>query len=271
MINIENQFNLEIFSLLLLGIIVGTLAGLLGVGGGIIIVPTLVWIFHSQPEIPNTSIMQIAIGTSLATISITSVSSLIAHYRHGAVQWRIVWQLTPGIIIGALFGAIIADALTSNTLQKIFALFIILVSVQFFLIAPVSPPSHRQLPKHLYLVGIFIGQISALFGIGGGSLTVPFLVWYNISIRKAIATAAACGFPIALFGTIGFIATGWNTKGLPAWSSGYIYWPAFFAITPMTLLFAQFGAKLTHNIPINVLKKIFAIFLAVIGIKMLSA
>jgi uncharacterized membrane protein YfcA len=259
---------LEIFSLLLLGIVAGTLAGLLGVGGGIIIVPTLVWIFHSMPEIPNTSIMQIAIGTSLATISITSISSIIAHHRYGAVQWRIVWQLTPGIIIGALFGAIIADALTSDTLQKMFAIFIILVSVQFFLTAP---PSHSQLPRHLHLVGIFIGQISALVGIGGGSLTVPFLVWCNISIRNAIATSAACGFPIAVFGTIGFIATGWNTKGLPAWSSGYIYWPAFVAITPMTLLFAQFGAKLAHNIPINTLKKIFAIFIAVIGIKMLFA
>jgi len=257
---------MEIFSLLLLGIIAGTLAGLLGVGGGIIIVPTLVWIFHFQPEIPNTSIMQIAIGTSLATISITSISSIIAHHRYAAVQWRIVWQLTPGIIIGALFGAIIADALTSDTLQKFFALFIILVSLQFFLTIPAS---HRKLPRHLHLVGMFIGQISALFGIGGGSLTVPFLVWCNISIRNAVGTSAACGFPIALFGTIGFIATGWNTKGLPAWSSGYIYWPAFIAITPMTLLFAQFGAKLAHNIPVKTLKNFFAIFIAIIGIKML--
>lgn len=259
---------MEIFSLLLLGIVAGTLAGLLGVGGGIIIVPTLVWIFHSQPEIPNTNLMQIAIGTSLATISITSISSIIAHHRYGAVQWRIVWQLTPGIIIGALFAALIADALTSDTLQKIFAVFIILVSVQFFLTAPAP---HRQLPKHLHFAGVFIGQISALVGIGGGSLTVPFLVWCNISIRNAIATSAACGFPIALFGTIGFIATGWNTKALPAWNSGYIYWPAFVAITPMTLLFAQFGAKLAHNIPVKTLKKFFAIFIAVIGIKMLLA
>jgi len=259
---------LEIFNLLLLlGIIAGTLAGLLGVGGGIIIVPTLVWIFHSQPEIPNTSIMQIAIGTSLATISITSISSIIAHHRYGAVQWRIVWQLTPGIILGALFGAIIADTLTSDTLQKIFALFIILVSVQFFF----APAPHRQLPRHLYLAGMFIGQISALVGIGGGSLTVPFLVWCNINIRNAIGTSAACGFPIALFGTIGFIATGWNTKTLPAWSSGYIYWPAFVAITPMTLLFAQVGAKLAHSIPVKTLKQIFALFLVVIGIKMLFA
>jgi uncharacterized membrane protein YfcA len=260
---------LEIFSLLLLlGIVAGILAGLLGVGGGIIIVPTLVWIFHNQPEKPNAIIMQIAIGTSLATISITSISSIIAHHRYGAVQWQIVWQFTPGIIIGALFGAFIAGALTSNTLQKIFALFVILISIQFFL---TTPTSRAQLPKHLYLVGIFIGQISALVGIGGGSLTVPFLVWCKISIRNAIATSAACGFPIAFFGTIGFIATGWNTKGLPTWSSGYIYWPAFVAITPMTLLFAQLGAKLAHGIPINALKKIFAIFLVMVGIKMLFA
>jgi len=255
---------IEIFSLLLVGVIAGTLAGLLGVGGGIIIVPSLVWIFHTQ--LPASSLMHIAIGTSLATIMITSISSIIAHHRRGAVLWSIVWQLSPGIIVGAFVGAIIADALPTEILRKIFAIFILLVSAQLGLLAP--PPSHRQLPGKLGLsiAGTVIGKISALVGIGGGSLTVPFLVWCNIPIRNAVATSAACGFPIAVSGMIGFIVTGWQIS--EPWMSGYIYWPAFIAITPATLLFAPLGAKLAHTLPVNSLKKLFAVFLAGVGVNM---
>jgi uncharacterized membrane protein YfcA len=258
----------EIFSLLLLGIVAGTLAGLLGIGGGIVIVPALVWILHSHAEIPAASLMQIAIGTSLATIVITSISSMIAHHRRGAVLWSIVWQLTPSIIVGALLGAIIADALPSETLRKIFAIFILLVSAQLGFLAPPAP--HRQLPGSVAtwsIAGTLIGKVSALMGIGGGSLTVPFLVWCNVSIRNAVATSAACGFPIALSGALGFIATGRHIG--EAWMSGYIYWPAFIAISPATLLFAPLGAKLAHTLPVNTLKKLFAVFLAGVGVNML--
>ncbi|KHD05012.1 membrane protein [Candidatus Thiomargarita nelsonii] len=250
----------EILSLLLVGVIAGTLAGLLGVGGGIIIVPSLVWIFHNQ--LP--ALMHIAIGTSLATIVITSISSIIAHHR--AVLWSIVWQLSPGIIVGAFVGAIIANALPTEILRKFFAIFILLVSAQLALLPP--PASHRQLPGKLGLsiTGTVIGKMSALVGIGGGSLTVPFLVWCNIPIRNAVATSAACGFPIAVSGMIGFIVTGWHISG--PWMSGYIYWPAFIAITPATLLFAPLGAKLAHTLPANSLKKLFAVFLAGVGVNM---
>lgn len=260
---------MEIFSLLLLGIIAGTLAGLLGVGGGIVIVPALVWIFRSRAEIPSASLMHIAIGTTLATIVITSISSIIAHHRRGAVLWSIVWQLTPGIIVGALLGAIIADTLPSETLRKFFAIFILIVSVQLVILT--LPAPHRKLLGRLGLsiTGAVIGSVSTIVGIGGGSLTVPFLIWCDIPIRNAIATSAACGFPIAVSGAVGFIVIGRHVSDLPAWTSGYIYWPAFIAIIPTTLLFAPLGAKLAHTLPVNTLKKFFAVFMAGVGINML--
>jgi len=260
---------LELFSLLLLGIIAGTLAGLLGIGGGIVIIPILVWIFTHHAEIPTAHLMHVAIGTTLATIVITSLSSIVAHQRHRAVLWPIFWRLAPGTIMGGALGAVIANILPSETLQIIFAIFLLFVSAQLSFLTPHAP--YRQLPSSggYGIVGTLIGSISALVGIGGGSLTVPFLVWCNIPIRNAIGTSAACGFPIAVSGTIGFIVTGWHVSSLPAWTSGYIYWPAFFAIASSSLLFAQLGAKLTHTIPVNALKKIFAVFLAVVGFKML--
>ena len=265
----NHQLPLEIISLLLLGAVAGTLAGLLGVGGCIVIVPVLAWIFRSHPEISSDNLMHIAIGTSLATIVITSISSIRAHHQRGAVLWSIVWRLTPGIIMGALLGAVVADALSSDTLRTFFAIFVLSISVQLGF--GIQPAPHRQLPHWLgmNIIGLFIGQLSALVGIGGGSLTVPFLVWCNISIRNAVATSAACGFPIAVSGAAGFIMTGWHMSGLPNWSSGYIYWPAFIAITSTSLLFAPLGAQLAHTIPVAILKKIFAMFLAGVGIQML--
>ena len=260
---------MEFLILLFLGMIAGTVAGLLGVGGGIVIVPMLIWFLSHYIEIPTAYLMHVAIGTSLATIVITSLSSIIAHHRRRAVLWLIVWQLTPGIIIGALLGASFADKLPSDILRIIFAIFILFIAVQLSFLPPPAP--HRQLPNGLGMgiIGTIIGHISAVVGIGGGSLTVPFLVWCNISIRHAVGTSAACGFPIAVSGTFGFIITGWHINNLPAWTSGYVYWPAFFAIVPTSLLFAQLGAKLAHTIPVNILKNFFAIFLAGVGLKLL--
>jgi len=250
---------MEIF--LLIGSIAGILAGLLGVGGGVVLVPVLAWIFHGNPAIPVANLMQVVIGTTLATIVITSISSIIAHHRHQAILWNLVWQLTPGIIIGALFGACIASILPSKFLYNFFAIFILLVAIQ--LTFNLYPTVHKQLPSKLImrLVGTTIGLFSSLVGIGGGSMTVPFLVWCNTSVRNAVATSAACGFPIAVAGTIGFIITGWQ--------EGYIYWPALVGIAPASLLFAPLGAKLAHTIPTTMLKKFFAIFLAMVGCKML--
>ncbi|EIJ41872.1 putative permease [Beggiatoa alba B18LD] len=260
---------MEIVSLLALGAVAGVLAGLLGVGGGVVIVPGLLWIFHSHPELPQAYLMHIAVGTSLATIVITSLSSIYAHHKRGAVIWAIVLRLTPSIIIGALIGAWIADGLSSDTLKKIFAIFLLFVSIQIGFGARPAP-SH-QLPSWggSSLVGGIIGIVSALVGIGGGSLTVPFLVWCNVNIRNAVASSSACGFPIAVSGAIGFIWTGWHVEGLPEWSLGYIYLPVFITIAIISMLFAPLGAKLAHTVPMRALQIFFAAFLAVMSIKLL--
>ena len=253
---------------LALGALVGIMAGLLGVGGGLIIVPTLVWIFHQQ-QISEELIMHLVLGTSLATIVITSISSVRAHHQHRAVQWAAMWQLTPGIVVGAWLGAAIADMLPSAALLKIFALFVLTMAAQMIL--GVQPAAHRALPGKLgmSIAGGLIGAISAIVGIGGGSLTVPFLTWCNLSIRHAVATSAACGLPIALAGAIGFVVTGWDHAQLPAWSMGYVYLPALLGIASASMLTAPLGARLAHTLPTALLKKIFAIFLTVIGIRML--
>ncbi|VFN02046.1 MAG: Uncharacterized membrane protein YfcA [Candidatus Kentron sp. G] len=262
---------MEIFSLLLLGMVAGILAGLLGVGGGVVIVPVLFWVLGANAEIPGVHLMHIALGTSLATIVVTSVSSILAHHRKGAVQWPIVGRLAPGLVAGVLLGAVVADAIPSDGLRVFFAVFILLVSIQLGFHLQASP--HRQLPGAvgMGIAGLIIGKLSALVGIGGGTVTVPFLLWCNTPIRYAVATSAAGGFPIALAGALGFLATGWPVSGLPAWSSGYIYWPAFIAIAPVSLLFAPLGAKLAHTLPVDRLKRFFAVYLAIVGINMLLA
>ena len=253
---------------LALGAFAGVMAGLLGVGGGLIIVPVLAGIFQHQ-QMSAAVIMHLAIGTSLATIVVTSVSSVRAHHQRGAVLWPVVWRLTPGIVIGAWLGAAVADALPSAVLSKIFAVFVLVVAAQMAFGA--KPAPHRELPgaPGMLATGGVIGAVSAVVGIGGGSLTVPFLTWCNTAMRPAVATSAACGLPIALAGAIGFIVTGLNAADRPAWSLGYVYGPALAGVAFASMLLAPLGAKLAHTLPTAALKKIFAIFLTLVGTKML--
>ncbi len=251
-----------------LGAFAGVLAGLFGVGGGLVIVPVLAWLFL-HAGINPTVIMHLAIGTSLATIVFTSLSSVAAHHRHGAVQWRAFVQLVPGIVLGAWLGAMIADSLPSTNLKIIFGVFELLVAAQMGFGLKVSP--HRTLPGNLGmgLAGGVIGTVSAIVGIGGGTMTVPFLQWCNVEMRKAVATSAACGLPIAVAGALGFVVSGWNEIALPTWSSGYLYWPALGGIVIASMLFAPLGARLAHTLPAAQLKRWFALFLAFLGIRML--
>jgi uncharacterized membrane protein YfcA len=255
---------------LALGAFAGTLAGLLGVGGGLVMVPVLVFIFQGQ-AMHGAVIMHMALGTSLAIIMLTSLSSIRAHHQRGAVLWSLCGRLVPGIVLGALSGAVVADMLSDAVLKPVFGIFELLVALQMWL--GVRPSMQRNVPDWLGMgvVGWVIGSVSAIVGIGGGTLTVPFLAWCRIGIHNAVATSAACGFPIAVAGTLGFIATGWNEAGLPAMSSGYVYWPAFAAVGVASMLFAPLGARLAHALPADKLKKFFAIFLAVLGVRMLMA
>jgi uncharacterized membrane protein YfcA len=258
----------SLFFYMMLGAAAGIMAGLLGVGGGLIIVPALAWLFHLQ-HLPENLIMHMAIGTSLATIIITSMSSMRAHHQHGAVLWPVFWQLAPGLVIGTLLGSKLADVLRSDTLRIIFGIFGLTVAAQIGF--GIKPAPHRNLPATagLLTAGGVIGLMSAIVGIGGGSLTVPLLTWCNTSIHKAVATSAACGLPIAVGGTVGFAFNGWVHPDLPAWSIGYVYGPALLGIGLVSMLSAPLGARLAHSLPTDILKKAFAAFLGVVGIKML--
>ena len=254
---------------ILVGAAAGTVAGLLGIGGGFIIVPALLLVFHREAIAPDLA-AHLAIGTSLATIVPTSLSSLLAHHRRGAVRWPVFRLLAPGIIAGALSGSMLAGMLAGRMLHAIFAVFACVAAAQ--MISSRKPSAHRELPNRTGMVGAgwIIGTISGITGIGGGSLTVPFLLWCNVEIRQAVATSAACGFPIAVSGTLGFVAGGWHSSGLPAWSTGSVYWPAVLAIAVTSVMFAQVGARLAHWLPVKLLKRLFATFLVVMSIKLLA-
>lgn len=258
----------ELLPFALLGAVAGTVAGLLGVGGGILVVPGLAFLLAGG-EVPADRLMQVAVGTSLANIVVTSLSSIRAHHRRGAVHWPVVARMTPGIVAGALLGAVIADLLPTRTLAIVFGVFLLLVTAR--LTFGGQPAAHRQLPGLAGLAGVGtgVGTLSSLLGIGGGTMTVPFLAWCNVSLREAVATSAACGLPIALAGAAGFALAGLDTPGMPALATGYIYWPAFIAVAPLSIAFAPLGARLAHTIPVTALRRGFALFVLIVGIRML--
>jgi len=244
------------------------MAGLLGIGGGAVIVPVLALLFEHRGVDPDV-IMHCAIGTSLATIAFTALASIRTHHAHGAVRWPAFRQLTPGIVAGGLLGAAIADALPGPTLKRMFAAFLLLIAVQ--MARGWATQAKRHLPGRaaMFAAGGVIGTLSSLFGVGGGSMSVPFLTWCGVPAREAVATAAAIGFPIALTGALGYIIAGWNADGLPPWSIGYVTLPAFAGIVIASMLSAPWGARLAHRLPEATLRRIFAVFLAAIGIYML--
>lgn len=260
---------LQVSLLLSLGAVAGGLAGLLGIGGGLVIVPVLFALFLSAGQADASVAMHAAIGTSLATIVPTSISSILAHQKHRAILWQVVIRVTPAILIGSLAGALFAGLLSGSVLRIGFAIFLLLVATQMAL--GQTPSAHRSLPGSmgLSLAGSVIGAVSGIMGIGGGTMSVPFLIWCNVEARKAVATSAAIGLPIALAGMAGFIIAGLGKAGLPPLSVGYVNIPAFVCIVIASVLFAPLGAKYAHRIPHAKLKRIFAVFLFILAIRMI--
>ncbi len=252
--------------LLLSGAVAGTMAGLLGIGGGIIIVPIVTLLFETQGLAHGLAI-KMALGTSLATIVVTALSSIYTHHRKGAVEWGLFRTMTPGVLVGSLIGASLADVIPGEVLYGAFILFMFVVSAQMAL-SRVS--AHRTLPGTLGLAGVStgVGVISALMGIGGGSLNVPFLSFCGVPIKRSIATAAAIGLPIAVSATIGYIVGGLNEEGLPSVSLGYVNLPVFGGVVAASLLFAPLGATLAHRLPDQLLRRFFAIFLFILASRM---
>ncbi len=255
---------------LLLGTVVGFMAGLLGIGGGGIMVPVLTSLFLAL-DFPIELVVHLALGTSMASIIMTSISSLLAHQKRGAVIWDYVKGMSPGIIVGTFLATYIVAFASSLALAVFFSLFMGFVAIKMFID---KKPTQREKPsgkKHLFAVGSGIGGISALVSIGGGSLTVPYLVWRNIDIKKAIGTSAAIGLPISIAGTLGYVINGWSNSSFDQLIVGFVYLPAVFLISITSIITAPLGAKMAHYLPVAILKKIFAVLLVGLSIKMLMS
>lgn len=254
----------------LTGAAAGVLAGLFGVGGGLIMVPALAFVLPRQ-GVADEIVMQVAIGTSLAVIGITSLSSTRAHHARGAVRWDVLRGFAPGLALGALGGAFVAHGLKGRTLELIVGIGALLIAAQMLrATAPrgVAPMPAPPLPE-LLLVGGVIGVLSALVGIGGGSLSVPYLAARRLPMVQAVGSAAAGGIPIAWGGALGFIVSGSAITGLPGWHLGYVSVAAFAGLAVFSVLTAPFGARLAHRLPAKRLKQGFAALLAGVGVLML--
>ncbi|MBN8759900.1 MAG: hypothetical protein BGO61_06430 [Thiobacillus sp. 65-69] len=251
-----------------LGLATGFVAGLLGVGGGLIIVPVLIVLLHAQGLAAGME-PQLALGTSLAVIVFTSLSSVRAHHRHGAVEWTVVRRITLGVLAGTFVGALLASRVPATVLKVFFVAFLFYAAIQMWL--DFRPAPHRAMPGRAgtTLAGSVIGLVSSWVGIGGGTLSVPFMLFHNIPLHRAIGTSAAIGFPIALAGAAGYVVGGRHTAGLPTGSLGFVYLPALAGIVAGSVLTAPLGAWTSHRLPVRRLKRIFALLLLVLAIRML--
>jgi uncharacterized membrane protein YfcA len=251
------------------GCVAGVLSGMLGIGGGVVIVPFLAWWFERQ-AFPAESIMLLAVATSLATILVTSVSAVHAHHRRGAVVWPTAWRLAPGVLVGAGLGTLIAKALPVGGFKLVFGLFLLYVAGHMLgrsqgAVGASLTPKGGLLPG----AGLVIGALSSVLGIGGGTLSVPFLVRCRYSMQQAVAISSACGFPIALAGTAAYILLGLGQPALPPGSLGYVYLPAFLGIIPTSIAFAPLGAFLAHRLPSARLRRAFGLVVLSVGMRLL--
>jgi uncharacterized protein len=250
------------------GLFTGLLSGLLGVGGGLIMVPVLSFIFVHLGFAPQ-FIMHMALGTSLAVIIVTSIASSRAHHNHQNVDWGIVKNIALGIMLGAFLGSLIAAKFDANLLKAVFIIYVFIVAFQ--MLSNYAPNPARILPRRLALngVGACIGWVSSFVGIGGGTLSVPFLIYCNVNTKRAIGTSSAIGLPIALAGAVGYVVSGLQISYLPSHTIGFVYLPAFAIIATSSLMSAPLGAVLVQKLSVKKLKVIFALLLIIIGCRML--
>lgn len=264
-------------SCIFLGSLVGFLAGLLGIGGGLIVVPALVYLLPYltinndvmghvalNPEV----IMPMALGTSLSAIVMTSSSAAWAHQKNNNIPWEITKPLMFTVALGALLGAFIADNLSAKALTNFFAIAVFLLAS--YMLFSIRSSSAKEMPSNVKLqfISLFTGIVASLMGMAGGAILVPVLTFFGMPLRHCIGIATVCGVMVALFGSLGYIVSGFNNELLPAWSLGYVYLPALLGIVLTSSLFAPVGVKYANKLPVQTLKKAFAIFLIIVAIKM---
>lgn len=248
----------------------GVLAGLFGIGGGLVLVPFFLFLLESR-GIANELLMLMAVATSLATIIITSMAATLMQHRLGAVIWKSVFHLSCGILFGVIIGSMAADLISSDNLRFIFALYMLYVAIEMAVSIKIETRFKLLSAFAMTMSGSVIGFVSAVLGIGGGTLTVPLLARHQVPLRNAVAISSACGLPIAVVGTISYALLGWQKTGLPEGSVGYIYVPAFLGIVISSILTAPLGAKLANKLPTKQLKRYFSILLFVVAAKLLWA
>jgi uncharacterized membrane protein YfcA len=253
---------------LLLGAAIGFLAGLLGIGGGMTIVPLLTLAFTHQ-GFAAAHVVHLALGTATATIVFTGIASTREHHRHGAVVWPVVAGMAPGMVVGALAGTQAVGIMSTSFLAAFFGVFVAIAATQVLIDR--KPKPTRQLPGAvgLFAVGGGIGLASSMVGAGGAFLSVPFMAACNINLRKCVATSAALGLPVAIAGTIGYVLAGIRQSGLPPYSVGFVYLPALLAIAAASVVAAPFGARAAHRWPVARLRKAFAVILYLLASYML--
>lgn len=254
---------------LAIGVTVGFLAGLFGIGGGMVMVPMLVFVFTAK-GFRAEHMMHLALGTSMATIVFTSLSSVRAHHRHDAVDWKVARAMAPGIVVGALAATLAAGFVPTRPLAVFFTGFMFYAATQMFF--EVRPKPSRQLPgaAGLFGAGAAIGGFSSVLAAGGAFLSIPFLARCNVPLKRAIGTAAANGFPIAIAGTVGYVLNGLRVEGLPQATLGYVYLPALAIIVIASMPAAPLGARLAHRLPVRRLRIVFALMLFGLALRMLA-
>lgn len=259
-----------LLALAFLGIFTGFLAGLLGVGGGLVLIPILTFMFHNGLDLENALAVKMAIATGMSTIVVTSLASTRMHHQLGAVRWDLVKGLAPGLILGSLVASIwLFSLIKGAVLALVFSGFTAFSATQMLLDR--KPKPSRDMPGTFgqWLAGTFIGVFSGLVGAGGAFISVPFMVWCNVPMRQVVATSAALGFPIALFNAMGYVVSGWSVTGTPDLSYGFIWLPALLVICVSTVFTAPMGARMAHRWPVSKLKKLFALLLYALASSML--
>lgn len=256
------------FAYLALGALVGIFAGMFGIGGGAILVPVLLFLFDAQ-HFPAGHSLHLALGTSMATIIFTSLASLRKHHQLGAVNWPVVRHIAPGILIGTAIGVLFATSAPPRFIGMFFAVFVYYAALQILLDRRPHPSRQLPGPAGMTLTGVLTGWLSSMVSIGGGTVVVPFLLWCNVSIRNAIGTSAAIGFPVAVGGTAGYVVAGLNIPALPEHTAGFVYLPALLWVALASVLTAPLGAKAAHHMKTGVLRKLFAVLLIALATKLL--
>jgi uncharacterized membrane protein YfcA len=266
----RDMWNIEmILVMLAVGSIAGFIAGLLGIGGGMIIVPVVLWVLQMKGLGRIEHAQHLAVGTSFAIMVFTTFSSVMAQQRKGSVDWAVVRRMAPGMVVGVMIGSMLAKRLSNEALQVFFIVFVVLVALKTLTDAKPKPTRSLPGPAGLAAVGSLFGMASSWVGIGGGSLSVPFMLYCNVPVRTAVGTSAGLAWPIAVAGAVGYLYSGWNVAGLPEGTLGFWYLPAVAVLSVATMLFAPLGVKAAHKLPPEKLKLAFGVLLLVIAARML--